>query len=141
MPGRRYPRTARVNELVREVIAEELERLSDPRLGLATVTGVDVTGDLRNAIVYYSVLGPAEQHAQTAAALEAASSHLRQVLGQQVRMKYLPKLHFREDPAIAQGQRVEELLREINEHGHILWDGDDEPADRRDGDGDAKNDK
>jgi ribosome-binding factor A len=48
---RKYPRTARVNEVVREVLAEELERLSDPRLGLVTVTSVDVSPDLRHATV------------------------------------------------------------------------------------------
>ncbi|MCL4294018.1 MAG: ribosome-binding factor A, partial [Acidimicrobiia bacterium] len=55
---RRYPRTARVNEVVREVLADELERLSDPRLGLVTLTDVDVSADLRHADVYYSVWEP-----------------------------------------------------------------------------------
>ena len=58
---RRYPRMARVNEVVREVIADELERLSDPRLGLVTVTGVDVSADLRHATVYYSALDPGRE--------------------------------------------------------------------------------
>jgi ribosome-binding factor A len=49
---RRYPRMARVNEVVREAIGDELERLNDPRLGLVTVTGVDVSADLRHATVY-----------------------------------------------------------------------------------------
>jgi len=52
---RSYPRTARVNEVVREVLADELERLSDPRLGLVTLTDVEVSADLRHADVYYSV--------------------------------------------------------------------------------------
>ena len=68
-PPRRYPRTARVNEVVREALADELERLNDPRLGLVTLTGVDVSPDLRQATVYYSVLGPAEQHEATSKAL------------------------------------------------------------------------
>jgi ribosome-binding factor A len=50
--ARPYPRRARVNEIVREVLADEIERLSDPRLGLVTVTGVDVSPDLRHATVY-----------------------------------------------------------------------------------------
>ena len=60
-PPRRYPRTARVNEVVREALGDELERLSDPRLGLVTVTGVDVNADLRQATVYYSALGRADK--------------------------------------------------------------------------------
>lgn len=111
---RRYPRTARINEVVLEALAEELERLSDPRLGFVTLTGVDVTADLREATVYYSVLGPSEQHEATSKALHSAGSHLRAVLGQQVRMKYLPRLSFREDPAIATGQRVEEIIRNLH---------------------------
>jgi len=111
---RKYPRMARVNEVVRETLAEELKRLSDPRLGFVTLTGVEVTGDLREATVYYSVLGPSEQHEATSQALRSAGSHLRTVLGQQVRMKYLPRLTFREDPAVATGQRVEEIIRDLH---------------------------
>jgi ribosome-binding factor A len=112
---RHYPRTARVNEVVLETLADEVERLSDPRLGFVTLTGVKVSPDLRHAIVYYSVLGPDEQHEETRTALRRAGPHLRAVLGRQVRLKYLPDLAFREDPAIAQGQRVEEIIRGLHE--------------------------
>jgi ribosome-binding factor A len=111
---RRYPRTARVNEVVLETLADEVERLSDPRLGFVTLTGVEVSPDLRHATVFYSVLGGEEQHEQTSKALRHAGSHLRAVLGREVRLKYLPELRFREDPAIAQGQRVEEIIRELH---------------------------
>ncbi|MCC6340097.1 MAG: ribosome-binding factor A [Acidimicrobiia bacterium] len=67
-PVRRYPRTARVNEVVREVLADELERLSDPRLGLVTLTDVDVSADLRHADVYYSVWEPVTGRAAPAPA-------------------------------------------------------------------------
>jgi ribosome-binding factor A len=112
---RRYPRTARVNEVVLETLADEVERLSDPRLGFVTLTGVEVTPDLRHATVFYSVLGTDEQHEQTRVALRHAGAHLRAVLGRQVRLKYLPKLTFREDPAIVQGQRVEEIIRTLHQ--------------------------
>jgi ribosome-binding factor A len=114
-PPRRYPRTARVNEVVLETLADEVERLSDPRLGFVTLTGVKVSPDLRHATVYYSVLGPEEQHEETRNALQRAGRHLRAVLGREVRLKYLPDLVFREDPAIAQGQRVEEIIRGLHE--------------------------
>jgi len=120
MAGNRYPRTARVNELVREVLGDELERMEDPRLGLTTITGVQVSADLRHADVFYSVLGDEAQHEKTAAALESAKKHLRANLGRQVTMKYLPELHFKEDPAIASGQRVEQILREIHERDAAL---------------------
>ncbi len=89
---RRYPRTARINEVVREVLAEELERMSDPRLSMVTVTGVDVTRDLRQAKVYYAALGREDEGIEVA--LRKAAPHLRGVLGRQVRLKYLPELQL-----------------------------------------------
>jgi ribosome-binding factor A len=125
--ARRYERTARVNEVVREVVADELERLSDPRLGFVTVTGVEVTPDLRQATVYYSALVPtrgeadaeaqAEAAEETAVALRAATPHLQAEIGRQVRMKYTPHLVFREDPAIRTGERVDEILRRLHSEG------------------------
>ena len=56
-PHRRYARTLRVNEVVHEVLADELERCSDPRLTMVTVTGVEVSPDLRHATVFYAALG------------------------------------------------------------------------------------
>jgi ribosome-binding factor A len=118
---------ARVNEVVREAIGDELERLSDPRLGLVTVTGVDVSADLRQATVYYSALGRAdkrgrgvvpelepEQRVSTQAALAAAAPHQRASLGRQVRFKYTPELTFREDPSIAAGDRIEAIIRDLH---------------------------
>jgi len=123
---RRYPRTARVNEVVRETLADEIERLSDPRLGLVTITGVEVSPDLRHATIYYSALDTrkgarevdvarlAERQEETRAALKSASPHLRAELGRQVRMKYTPELTFREDPAIIDGARIEEIIRSLH---------------------------
>lgn len=112
MYERRYPRIARVNELVREVLADELERLSDPRLGFVTITGCEVSPDLRQANVYYTVLGGDEEsHRDTAKGLRCATAHLKATLGRSVRMKYIPDLIFKEDPAIATGARVEEIIR------------------------------
>jgi len=85
-----YPRVARVNEVVLAALAEELERLSDPRLGFVTLTGVEVTSDLSYADVYYSVLGTAEERSENAAALDSAKPRLRSVLARHVRMKHLP---------------------------------------------------
>jgi len=116
---RPYPRRARVNEVVREVIADEIERLSDPRLEMVTVTGADVSPDLRHATVYYSAL-TAENAGE---ALQAAGPHLRAALGRQVRMKYLPVLQFTEDPGIAAGARVEEILRNLR-RGDDVPEGD-----------------
>jgi ribosome-binding factor A len=109
-------RTERVSEEFREILAEEIPRLKDPRVGFVTVVGVDVTPDLRRATVYYTVLGEERERKATMAALRSARSHLRSVIGRQVRMKFLPDLEFREDQGIARSERVDELLRQIHEH-------------------------
>jgi ribosome-binding factor A len=108
-------RLKRVSEEFREILAEEIPRLKDPRVGFVTVTGVRVTADLRRAVVYYTVLGEESERRATAAGLRSASGHLRQVLGDQVRIKFLPELAFEEDEAPARADRVDELLRRIKE--------------------------
>src|SRR4051794_14450023 len=112
-----YPRVARVNEVVLVALAEELEQLSDPRLGFVTLTGVEVSTDLSVADVYYSVLGTAEDRTETAAALTSAGPRLRSVLARHVRMKHLPELRFREDPSVEGGQRIDSILRDLHPDG------------------------
>jgi ribosome-binding factor A len=120
---RQYPRAARVNEVVREALAEELERMSDPRLGFVTLTGVEVSPDIRYADVYYSAFGTDEEQAESSNALRSATPRLRAVLGKQVRLKFVPELRFHEDPAVAQGRRIEEVIRSIHD-GAVVPDED-----------------
>ena len=122
MPGRRrdnraiapYPRMLRVNRVLQEVVADELERIADTdeRLRLATVTAVDTSADLRHATVYLSSL--AEDAAE---ALESQRAVLQKAIGRQVRLKRTPHLVFAADPAVASGQRVEEILRHLDQPG------------------------
>ncbi|MEA2002460.1 MAG: 30S ribosome-binding factor RbfA [Actinomycetota bacterium] len=109
------PRMRKVNELLREVIAEETTHLKDPRIGFLTITGVDTAPNLRNAIVYYSVIGDDEQHTATAAALKSAARRFQAVIGSQTRLKFTPVLEFRIDPAIEEGLRMDELLHNLQE--------------------------
>jgi ribosome-binding factor A len=117
-------RLGRVSEELREVLAEEIQRLKDPRLGFVTVTGVTVTPDLRHARVFYTVLGEERDHRATRAALRSARSHLRSVLGKQVRMKFTPELEFEEDSEQSRGERVEELLARIREEERMRTQGE-----------------
>jgi ribosome-binding factor A len=116
-------RPGRVAEEFREILAEEIPRLKDPRVGFVTVTRVDMAPDLRKAVVYYTVLGESRDHKRTRAGLISARTHLRSVLGHQVRLKFTPDLEFREDVGLAQDERINELLREIGATGGN--DGDD----------------
>jgi ribosome-binding factor A len=105
-----YPRALRVNEVLREIVAEELERLADAdeRLRLITVTSVDTAADLRRAIVY---LGHLDEDAGEA--LAERRPQIQRAVGRQVRMKRTPRLEFAADPAIEAGKRVEEVLRRL----------------------------
>jgi ribosome-binding factor A len=107
-------RPSRVSEEFREILAEEIPRLKDPRVGFVTVTGVSVTADLRRARVYYTALGDESARRATAAALRSARGHLRTVIGHQVRMKVLPDLEFEEDETPETADRIDALLRELN---------------------------
>jgi ribosome-binding factor A len=106
-------RPERVAEEFREILAEEIPRLKDPRVGFVTVTRVEVGPDLRKATVFYTVLGENRDHRRTRAGLMSARSHLRATLGHQVRLKFTPELEFEEDVGLAQLERVTELLKQI----------------------------
>jgi ribosome-binding factor A len=113
--------------VLREVLAEELERLADAdeRLRLVTVTSVDTAPDLRHATVYLSSLSE-----DAADALADRRPQLQRTLGRQTRMKRTPLLTFEADPAVVAGGRVEEVLRRIrdaDDHGDLPGS-DDAPA-------------
>jgi len=105
-----YPRTARVNEVLREVVADGLERLSDTddRLRLITVTAVETTPDLRRATVYLSSLSD-----DAAAALAEQRVAVQRQINRQVRLKRTPLLAFLPDPAVVHGHQVDEILRRL----------------------------
>lgn len=107
------PRMRRVNAILLEAIAEEVADLKDPRIGFVTVTGVDTSPDLRNAIVFFSVLGTPEEQASTIEALGSAAPHVQSEVGRRIRLKYTPKLRFRVDESIEQGVHMSSLLREL----------------------------
>jgi len=110
-PVRPYPRLVRVNALVHEVLAEEIERLAvaDDRLALVTITDVACAGDLRHAVVYLASLAPAASEA-----LEERRRALQRAIASQARLKRTPTLEFVVDPAIVEGARIEEALRRAN---------------------------
>jgi ribosome-binding factor A len=110
---RDFPRADRVEQLAREVLGEAIRELKDPRIGFTTVTGVKMSPDLRRATVYISVLGNEEDRLSTMEAIHHAASHLRSVLGREVRMKYLPRLDIVEDLTALHGERIESLLRQV----------------------------
>ena len=124
-----YPRALRVNRVLRQVVADEIERLADAdeRMRMVTVTAVDTAPDLRTAVVYVATLD-----LEASEALEERRGHLQRLIGSQTTMKRTPRLTFRADPAIAAGSRVEELLRGLQtESGSAGAGGEGEPEDER----------
>jgi ribosome-binding factor A len=109
-PTRGYARTARVNEVLREVLAEQLERMEvqDERLGMLTITGVQCEPDLRHATVLMSSMG--EPQVEALAALRVS---LQAAISRQLRLRRTPQLRFAADPAVAAGQRIEEIIARL----------------------------
>ena len=120
-----YPRSWRVNQVLRQVLGEEIERLADAdeRLRMVTVTAVDTAPDLRKATVFVSSLSES-----AAAALGERRSRLQASVGRQVRLKRTPQLVFEVDPGVTAGDRIDEALRRIRGQGPP-GSGDGEPED------------
>ena len=106
-------RMRRVNESVREVLAEAVGELKDPRIGFVTVTGVKTAADLRQATVFVSVLGSERKRAQSLAGLEAAHGVLQAQIARELRLKRTPQLTFQYDPTVEQGVRMSKLIDEL----------------------------
>jgi ribosome-binding factor A len=98
--------------VLREVIADELERLGDEdeRLRLTTVTGVETEPDLRHATVFVDSLSEARR-----AGLDGHRVRLQAAIARQVRLKRTPRLSFEPDPAVASGERVDSVLRRLHQ--------------------------
>jgi len=109
----RYPRTARLNELLREIVAEELASIDDDRLELVAVTSVVVDGDLRRAVVYFDTLTGEDADAEALEALTEHRKRLQGAVGRQARIKRTPELRFEPDDVERRAERIEGVLRDI----------------------------
>ena len=105
------PRVVKLADQIKVIVAEMLERrIKDPRLGFVTVTDVRLTGDSRDATVFYTVLGSEEDHARTAAALRSATGVIRAQVGQQLGLKFTPTIAFVPDAVPENARQIEDLL-------------------------------
>lgn len=136
-------RLLRVNESLKEVLSAAIaEGLKDPRIGFVTVTGVETTPDLRQAKVFFSVLGGARERTATLEGLEAATGYLQSQVNAALHMKRTPQLTFVYDETTDRAMRIERLLRreaaerperppgdEPATDGHTEREADDEASD------------
>ncbi len=114
---RDYPRTARLNELLREIIASQIDRIDDDRMGWVSVSGVDVDTELTLARVYLSSLE--DDMTGSVEVLEEHRGAIKKAIGDQARLRRVPDLLFITDPAIQSGGRVEEILSELRDTGEL----------------------
>ena len=114
---RDYPRTARLNELLREIIASQIDRIDDDRMGWVSISGVDVDNELTLAKVYLSSLE--DDLDQSVEVLEEHKGAIKKAIGNEARLRRVPELQFVTDPAIQSGGRVEEILGELRDAGEL----------------------
>jgi ribosome-binding factor A len=123
--GHKYPRSARVGETLREIIAEELVRIDDERLELVTVTGIEVDEELNRAHVYFDSLAGEEGDADIIDALTGHRVRLQASIAHQIRAKKTPILDFRPDVALRSAERIDDILREDRKRHPAPPDGTD----------------
>ena len=113
-----YKRSQRVSDLIREEVADIIMyKLKDPRVGFVTVTGVDLSPDLKNAKIFVSILKEEEREA-TLDALTSSKAFMRAILAKRLKMKFIPHLDFRLDSSIEYGFKIDKLLKEVRDKDH-----------------------
>jgi ribosome-binding factor A len=111
----RYPRTARVGELLREIVAEELTRLDDSRLDLVAITKVTVDRELEKAVVYFDTLAGPEDDAEVVGALDEHRVRIQAAVGRQARLRRTPHLVFRPDEVTRGAERIDGILAQLGQ--------------------------
>ena len=112
MPAKR---TDRVSALLKVALSELLLRgVKDPRVGMVTVTGVDLSPDLKHARVFVSTLGDEDTRKQSLAGLASARRYLQSQAGKRLKLRFTPELRFEIDPSFEAGDRMERLLRDLH---------------------------
>ena len=105
-------------EKLQELIKQEMSKmllndLKDPRIGFVTVTGVEMTGDLREAKIFVSVMGGAEQVKSSLDGLQSALGFIRREIGQRVRLRFTPEISFALDTSLDYGDHIQKLLLQV----------------------------
>ena len=109
-------RVEKVAQAIKREISNIIhDELKDPRIGFVTITGVDLTKDLRIAKIYYSVLGDVNEKDKTSAALKNAKGFMRRLLGQRLELRYAPEINFKEDRSIEYSLHIERELDKLKE--------------------------
>lgn len=107
-------RVRKIQEFIKQEVSNILLReLKDPRLGFVTVTDARITGDLREATVYVSLFGKAEEKENTLKVLKNATGYIRTEVGRRLGIRYSPTIEFKEDTSLDYGMKIDKILRDI----------------------------
>jgi ribosome-binding factor A len=107
-------RSDKVGEAIHKIVSEMLIKgLKDPRIGFVTITGVKITTDMRQATIYFTVMGTEEEKKHSEAGLNSARGFIRKEIGQALKMRFTPDIHFKYDSSADYGQHIESILKEI----------------------------
>ncbi len=109
-----HRRNERVAEEIRGVLAEAIREVRDPLVGFVTLTGIDLSPDLRQARVYVSCIGTEADRDAAVLALNHAVSFLRRSVAERARLRFTPALRFVSDATIERGSRVEAIIKELH---------------------------
>ncbi len=116
MPGRfSYKRSSRIQELILEEVSKIIQNgLKDPRIGFATVTGVDLTDNLKHAKVYVSVMGSKVEQSDTLKGLSSATGFIRAQLAKNLHLKYIPELAIVQDNTPEEVEKISRIINQIH---------------------------
>ena len=107
-------RLEKLQELIKQEMGKMLlNDLKDPRIGFVTVTDVEMTGDLREAKIYVSVMGDAEQVKSSLEGLNSALGFVRREIGQRIRLRFTPEISFALDTSLDYGEHIQKLLLQV----------------------------
>ncbi len=107
-------RIEKLQELIKQEMSKMLlKELKDPRIGFVTVTDVEMTGDLREAKIYVSVMGGAEQVKSSLEGLNSALGFVRREIGQRIRLRFTPEISFALDTSLDYGDHIQKLLLQV----------------------------
>ncbi len=107
-------RISKVNDTIRAVLSDLIKKeVKDPRIGLVSILKVDVSQDLKQAKVYFSVIGGKDDREKALNGLNSASGFLRSELGKNLKIKYIPKLIFLIDTSIEEGINITKKIEEV----------------------------
>jgi len=109
-------RRERVEEAIKKEVSTIIhDELKDPRIGFVTITKVELSSDLRNAKIFYSVMGKEESHKKTKEALDSALGYIRSLVAKRINMRFATELMFKEDHSTEYSTKIEEILNKIKE--------------------------